>query len=242
MDITIFGYSFDDTLKFLRVVEPIAIYIIAIVVFLCFKLNKIYENSKTKIKEAIVRKNKEVFNNWLHNESRYTILKIKELCNVYFDKSHADNVLYIQFENGTTATNKLSNMYITCIAEDNRYGEITKKCANVQRIPYNDVASWIEDNNSQMFVCISNIDETCKVLKRQLLFSDVNSTLSISIHDLENNFIGIAIFNYKDANLNGGNEEEEVRIITKFKNSIETVFFSYHILIQDKKKELEIND
>jgi len=226
--------------ELLSEIEMIFLIIIPAVIAVFIKIrNKVKQKSKA-IKKIENKKAQEKYNAWLHDESRRAILKIKELCNVYKDRSHADQVIYIQLENGTTATSKLHNMFVTCLAEDSRYGEISKKIFGLQRIPYSQVAEWIEELSKTSVIIPDTqlIKEKwhCPVMK------EAASHISMSVFNENGYFIGIVVFNYKNINFNGAEESQQLNLIENFKTSLETVFISYHVSQRDKMKELNISD
>ena len=117
----------DEFLKILDKIEPLILVVIPTLFGIWMKTaNKIKEKNES-FKRGEQKKALEKYNMWEHEESRRVIAKIKELCRVYKDRSKADEVMYLQLENGTVATSKLCNMFITCLAEDDRYSVIPKK-------------------------------------------------------------------------------------------------------------------
>lgn len=187
-----------------------------------------------------MKKAEEIYASWEHFESRRIILKIKELCNLYRDRSHADQVLYMQFENGTKATSNLSNMFLNCLAEDDRYGALSKKLSNLQRIPYYQVAEWVEEITENA-LAVSDI----KAKKENWDFPIINeaaSHISSPIYDKHKDFVGIVIFNYKDINFNGIVQDNQLKLINEFKTVIETIFLTYHTAQKNKRIELKLDN
>lgn len=230
----------DKIIEFLSKIEPILLIVIPAVFVVWTKVKSRIKQESAIVKNEEIRKSKEKYEAWVHDESRRAILKIKELCNVYKDRSHADQVLYMQLENGTTANSKLYNMFVTCLAEDNRYGEIPKRLIELQRIPYSQVAEWVEAIGETKLI-ISDIKQNkenwnCPVLK------DAASHISAAVYNKSGHLTGIIVFNYKNSNFNGFDESQQINFIENFRTAIETVFLAYYISQCDKKKELRITE
>ena len=236
----------EDIHKFITEIEPLLLVIVPACFVTYMKIRDKLKEKKKELKEENDAKNKEKFLEWEHTESMLTIDKIKTVCNYYRDIGHMDLVSYIQFENGTAATSKLCNMFLSCLAEDSRFGNIPKMLPSVQRIPYGRLSTWI--NN-----VLSSPDEIYKVNSRSEFTEDyssfiagseeVKSFISGSVRDANGVLIGICTFFFSTENCCGDNYEAIERCMTTFKSfvtSVETIFLSYNTARNKKKKELNL--
>ena len=237
----------DKIYDIITALEPLLLIIIPTCFGIYLKLkNKVTEKNK-EIEKEIDTKNKEKFLEWEHSESMLIIDKIKTICNYYKDVGHMDLVNYIQFENGTVATSKLCNMFLSCLAEDNRYGVIPKFISTLQRIPYSRLSTWT--NN-----VVNSEDGIYRVNNREKEFDEdysdfvigsenVKSFICGAVKDSNGVLIGICSFFFATENCCGDDEESEERCKTtlqKFITSVETIFLEYNIARENKKKELKI--
>lgn len=230
----------DEFLKILDKIEPLILVVIPTLFGIWMKTaNKIKEKNES-FKRGEQKKALEKYNMWEHEESRRVIAKIKELCRVYKDRSKADEVMYLQLENGTVATSKLCNMFITCLAEDDRYSVIPKKIRRLQRVPYSQLSEWVEDVTTHECV-IPDVQESHFNIEEQF-FEDVGSHLSETIHDKDGYLIGMVVFNYSSKNFNDGDKEKQIEFLRQFQASIESIFISYHVSRVDMKKHLHLDD
>lgn len=211
----------------------------------------IYLNLKDKVKAERdkkrafdIEKAKELYNIWEHEESQRVIKKIKDLCDFYKDKGHMDRVQYIQLENGTIATSSLCNMFISCLAEDNRYGALPHFISKLQRVPYSRVSCLIDKVRKldlQAFntaLCIPNSDdEQCNL--REVLETDViKSSVTVPIYNPNEILLGACIFYYSKPNYNCQDVNDEITLINRFRSSIQSIFLEYYNARREKKEEL----
>jgi hypothetical protein len=228
----------DQLILFLKKIEPLLIVAVGVWIKIQFTIRK----KKDELSRKAIAQAKTTYKRWAHQESKSVVLKITELCNLYKDRSKAYEVLFLQFENGTVATNNLYNMCISALAEDNRYGPIPKKCANLQKIPYCDLVDWAEllTSGEESRLAVSDIPIVRPEWGSKYLFHNVKSHLAHTVHDKDGYPIGIAVFSYHSIRFNGLEEHGQINIIEKFKTAIETVFLGYHISSRDKKLQLQI--
>lgn len=233
----------DDLSNFLDKISPLLYIIIPTIVGISFNLKLKIQDKK----QDIIKKNKdkalEVYNAWEHEESRKIISKIKDLCNFYKDKGHMDLVHYLQLENGTVATSKLCNMFLTCLAEDGRFGTIPKILTKLQRVPYSRVSDWIEDilkthEHGEDYFIIHDMDNTDYALLDLFKENNIHSSIAVPIYDPNNLLIGFCVFYYTNSNLNNQTDESAATLIRYFQSSIESIFLSYHLDRKSKKREL----
>ena len=230
----------DQFLELLDKIEPLILVVLPTLFGIWLKVSmKIKEKNET-IKKNERKKALEKYDMWEHEESRRVIIKIKELCRVYKDRSEADEVMYIQLENGTVATSKLCNMFLTCLAEDDRYSVIPKKIRRLQRVPYSQTSDWV-DKVCKHECIIKDVKEE-KIHINDAFFENVRSHMSETVHDKNGYLIGMVIFNYANKDFNGASENSQVDLLKRFQASVESVFISYHVSRVEMKKELRLTD
>lgn len=128
----------DKLLEFLDKLGPLLYIVVPAIAGIWYNLKTKVREKESEVRETGKRKALRLYDIWEHEESKVVISKIKDLCNFYKDKGHADLVQYLQLENGTAATSKIQNMFLTCLAEDDRYGSIPKIIKKLQRMPYSE--------------------------------------------------------------------------------------------------------
>lgn len=199
---------------------------------------------KSEVLKANLEKSKEKYSIWEHEESQWVIKKIKDMCDYYKDKGHMDLVEYIQLENGTASLSNLCNMFVSCLAEDSRYGNLPKLITKLQRVPYSRVACWIDhvrkldnDNyNTAWYVEDTSITD-CPI--REIIETDlVKSTMSVPIYNPNERLLGMCVFYYSEKSFNGRSLSSQVDLINRFRTGIETIFINYEIARNAKMKEL----
>lgn len=198
-------------------------------------------SKEAEVKKANKTKAKQAYNVWEHEESQNVIRKIKNLCNLYKDKSNAGLVQYLQLENGTMATSKICNMFVSCLAEDNRNGRIQKLISKIQRIPYSKVTGWInkiiEAKNSTVdYVLTPDTTAADYTLAEIVDAPDVKSCIVAPVYSSNEILLGMCIFYYPEVNF-CGHQDSEVTLINKFRSSVEGILFDYHESRLGKKKE-----
>ena len=205
-----------------------------------FKFRDIAIKKKKEIDAQNEAKNKENYLTWKHEESSRVITKIKDLCNFFKDRGKMDSVSYIQLENGTVAASKLCNMFVTCLAEDDRYSVIPKKIRKLQRVPYSQLSEWVEEVTTHE--CIIPDVQAEELHVEEPFFEDVGSHLSETVHDKDGYLIGMVVFNYFSRYFNEADEEKQIDFLRQFQASIESVFISYHVARMDMKKQLHLDE
>lgn len=236
----------DKILEILDKIEPLILVVVPALIGIWLKVStKVKEENET-FKKMENKKLLEKYNMWEHEESRRVIMKIKELCRIYKDRSVADEVMYLQLENGTIATSKLCNMFVTCLAEDDRYSDIPKKIKKLQRLPYSQLAEWVDKVSENKVVIPEFGVETIHI--EEDFFSSVNSHMAKSVIDKDGYLIGMVVFNYKNKNFNSPNEQNDecnenhqLKLLREFKVSVEAIFIAYNVARIDMKKELGLD-
>lgn len=206
---------------------------------------KVYLKVKdTKQKEININKKKkrDIYDVWEHEESKNIIYKIKDLCNFYKDKGYVDLVQYLQLENGTMATSKIQNMFVTCLAEDDRYGNIPKMIRKLQRMPYSETTIWLNkvtELKKQGKLVLEIPDISAVEYSRTFVddLTSVGSILVAPVYDPNEILLGVCIFYYHDKDFNKAKDVEEA-YLTKFTSAVESIILDYHIHRDQKKKDL----
>ena len=185
------------------------------------------KSKESEVKKANKTKARQAYKVWEHEESQNIIRKVKNLCNLYKDKSNAGLVQYLQLENGTMATSKICNMFVSCLAEDDRNGRIRKLISKIQRIPYSKVTGWINKiietkGSSVDYVLTPNVHEADYSLSEIVDASDVKSCIVAPVYSSNEVLLGMCIFYYPEFNF-CGHEESEISLINKFRSSVEGI-------------------
>ena len=201
------------------------------------KHKELNERESTKSR----RQREEQFKKWEHSASLEIIVRIKNACNLYKDRSGADRVMFAQLENGTLATTKLCNMFISCLAEDNRFGNLPKDIRKLRRIPYAHLSDWVDALKA---ISIEDERETLRLagddnnLLRTInavYTNPVGSHISIDVLDHNKVFIGICIFEYAKKDFDGMDVTKESALIHDFKVSVESTLYNYYVMREKQK-------
>lgn len=236
----------EDVKEFINDIEPLLIVVIPTCFGIYLKLkNKLAEKEK-QVNHELITKNKEKLLDWEHTESIKVINRIKNLCNYFKDIGHMDLVNYVQFENGTTATSRLCNMFLSCLAEDSRFSVIPKMISSFQRIPYGRMSTWINnimneetENTTFHSYIVKNKEEFEDDYSDTIIGSDkVKSFISSSVKDPNGMIIGICSFYYAENEWSGRSKEQCEELMMKFVSSIESIFIEYNVARVNKQKEL----
>ena len=222
----------------LESVEIIVITVVPVIYATIYQVIKKIQKKKNEMDKIEKSKRIEEYNNWEHEESMFVTSRVRSMCNYYKDQGAVDLVSFYQIENGTVARSKLCNMFLTCLAEDERYGPLPKYLHKLQRIPYSQVASWVElvRCNQVVIPNINNIKN--EFIKDTCIDKLVNSSLSEQIKDSNGWFLGICLFEYVGVNYNGKEEMAERAILSNFAASVNSIFINYHEARLNKLTEL----
>ncbi len=234
----------EDVKELLELITPY-IYVIAPIIFgIYLKLRDKFKETQTKIKDLDVAKAKEEYSVWKHEESQRVIRKIKDMCNLYKDKSNAGLAQYLQLENGTMATSKICNMFVSCLAEDDRYGRIPKLSSRLQRVPYAKVTSWINKiiqnkESSINYVLTPNAAAADYSFTDIIDAPEIKSCIIAPVYDQNEILLGMCIFYYPEINF-CNHEQQEIELINRFRTAIESVLWEYHNDRKHKKQTLKL--
>ena len=237
---------YDKLVNFIRLLEPILLVVVPTIYVVYLKVKK---QTSIKVKEYNDKekyKAEEQFLNWEHTESMKTIDSIRHICNYYKDVNNVDRVNFIQFENGTVATSKICNMFLTCLSEDTRFGKIASMLPSIQRMPYSKLSTWVNSvRDSKEGLCfVPQRSEHKSKLESSFAYitndEQIKSYISGEVKDAEGILIGFCSFFYSDINYNGETKEDCETAIKTFIASVEYVLREYQINKKEKKKELKI--
>lgn len=234
----------DKILDIIHAIEPILLVVIPTCFGIYLRVKKKVEEKERSIHRENELKNREKLLDWEHVESIKVIDKIKHLCNYYKDVGHMDLVNYVQFENGTTATSKLCNMFLSCLAEDSRFSKIPKMISKFQRVPYGKMSSWVSQvvDNKEQALFISNKDSLDFHDDDDIVFGEENikSFISCPVKDPNGMLIGICSFYYSEENWSGRTKEQCEDVMIKFVSSLEAIFLEYNYARLNMKKSLNL--
>ena len=230
----------------LQLLGDIILVLIPFVATIGYAIWKKWKDEWNTQKEKDHEKAQQELLHFSHTKSIWSMKNLEEICNMYVDKSHADCVMYLQLENGTIADSKLQNMFITCMAESDRYSELPKRMNKVQRMPLQSIVSYIEKVNQCGMIemlskdITSDVDEKAK----NLLFPQSISAWRMKvIHNRSGYVIGYVIFEYLFDSYHNGkiefdDDENPTSLIDQCQAAIETELFRYNNQIESKRKEL----
>ena len=222
--------------QFLTQVEPALLVIIPTLYGIYLKIR----SRVNELNDANTEKNQLQYDAWRHEQSRMTIFKIKEQCNVYKDRSGAEHVFFLQLENGTVATAKIFNMYLTCLAEDNRYSDSPKIQLNLQRIPYSQLAEWCAESQKKIYV--TDMQEHQTNWPQAIVPNDIKTIISTGVRDKDGFVIGFAVFMSRDSSAGNITQTKPIELMKEFKTAIETIFLSFNVECKDKQAELGLKE
>jgi len=199
--------------------------------------------AKDKAKE--IKNKQDKYTAWEHAASLEIIVRIKNMCNLYRDKSSADRVSYVQIENVSNQSSNMGNIFISCLAEDDRYGKLPKDIRRLQRIAYSHLAEWVdklkvihEEGNDDVLEITSN-DDLLRIVNF-IYTIPIGSQLAVSVYDNHHIFIGVCIFEYAKADFNNAESSEERRHLKDFKAAVEAVLYNYHMMREDQRAQYSI--
>lgn len=198
-----------------------------------------YEELRREDSEKQKRSNCQKFSTWEHTESLAVLSDIHKKCNLYKDKSKADRVAYIQLENGTVASSKLCNMFISFSCEDSRYSDLPKELLNLRRIPYSRLSAWAEE-----LFKVANENGKALILKKESeAFETINSlyksrigTQFVSpVFDYDNNFIGAVVLDFIEE-IPKEKMDFYLSALLDFRSAVYNRIMSFH---DDRKERME---
>ena len=235
----------DKIMAFLDQVGPLLYVVVPAAFGIYFNLRDKVKSKEKEIKETNLAKAKQAYKIWEHEESQNVIRKVKDLCNIYKDKSNAGLAQYIQLENGTMAISKIQNMFVTCLAEDDRYGKIPKLSSRLQRIPYSRVTGWInkiiESKGSPIdFVLTPDTSKADYTLAEIVDEAAIKSCMVAPVYDPNEILLGMCIFYYSETDF-CGHEASESQLLNKFRTGVESILLEYHINRKNKKISLGLD-
>lgn len=236
----------DKILEILGKLDTILCVVVPTAAVVYFNVKNKVRDAQIKDEEKRVRQAEKKYDEWEHEESRIVISRIKNLCNLFKDKGHADLVQYLQLENGTIATSKIQNMFVTCLAEDDRSGSIQKMIKRLQRIPYSETVCWLDkltklDSTTDACLCTPDINDIEHAKARIEDITGIGSVMVAPVYRPDELLLGICVFYYHETKYNGMYKTEH-QFLTKFKSAVESVILDYHVHREEKKRELKLED
>lgn len=224
----------------LGVVEIIAVTVVPAVYVIVYNIHKKITSKREEMESLDKSKRVELFTNWEYDESMQVTSRVRSICNYYKDQGEVDLVSFFQIENGTVARSKLSNMFVTCLAEDGRFGAIPKHLHLLQRVPYSQVASWIEKVRKDILAINDHENIENRYIKDITFDKGAKSSISERVKDNEGWLMGICTFEYSGTNYNGQDEASQKLLMSKFSASVTSTFINYHLLRECKLRELKL--
>ena len=85
----------DKILELLDKIEPLILVVLPTLFGIWLKTSTKIKEKNDSIRRSERKKALEKYDMWEHEESRRVIIKIKELCRVYKDRSEADEGMYL---------------------------------------------------------------------------------------------------------------------------------------------------
>lgn len=237
----------DKILMILDKLEPLLYVVVPVIFGIYINLRDKIKEKRDKVKAANIEKNKEIYKVWEHEESQRIIRKIKDLCDFYKDKGYMDRVHYLQLENGTVATSQLCNMFVSCLAEDGRYGRLPHFISKLQRIPYSRMACLVDRVRSldgQSFntaICIEDSDKEDCNIKTVIDTDTIKSSIIVPIYDPNELLLGACVFYYANVKYNNQDINNEITMINRFRSSIQSIFLEYYLARREKKSRLGLD-
>lgn len=236
----------DKILELIKGFESILIVLVPAIYVAGYRIYIKVKETHVKEKAISKKKARDSYDIWEHEESRMVIKEIKNFCNYFKDKGHSDLVQYLQLENGTMATSKIQNMFLTCLAEDDRNGSIQKFIKKLQRLPYSETVCWLEKlvkttSSDEVYL---NTPDLEKAEYNRTAIEDVTGIGSVMIAPVftpDEILLGICVFYYHDKNYNGRYKTEH-KYLMEFKTSVASAILNYHLKRDQKKVELGLED
>jgi hypothetical protein len=228
-----------EILNVLKKFEPLLVLVIPGVIIGYMRIKKQVTENFSLAKKLALAKTIEQYTVWKHDESRRVILHLRELCNKYKDTTGADQVAFLQFTNGTVALSGLSNMFVTCEAEDTRYGKLPNLLERCQRLPYILLADWINYiiENREPLPLVELQGTEWKTLPTSM---EVESQIATVIKDRDSIPVGVALFNYACPDFCESMAANELQSMVKFQTSIESVLLGFYVSCEEMKYRLHI--
>lgn len=232
--------------EILQIISELVLVIAPAAAVIYHKFYRKYKEKLRNLKKEDHDKAQQELLHFSHDKSILSMKNLEEICNMYVDRSHADIVTYLQLENGTMADSKLQNMFITCMAESDRYSNLPKKMNKIQRLPLQSIVSYIEKVNQSNTVSLLskdlNVDIDLKA-KDLLLPQGISAWRMKVIHNVSGYVIGYVIFEYlfdsqESGSLGFEDDEHPSSLIDQCQAAIESELLRYNNQIESKRKEL----
>lgn len=231
-----------------QTLSQLVVVIAPIAALIYYKFIKAYKKKISQLKLKDIEKSQQELTSFMHEKSMWSMKNLKEICNLYVDKSHADRVAYLQLENGTMADSQLRNMFLTCMAESDRYSDLPKWMNRIQRMPVQSIISYIEYVNQNGRVDTMSEDSKAIIEDeiKAVLYPDTISAWRMRVvRNVSGYIVGYVVFEYLFNNItkDPGYEFYEATSsvpIDECKAAIEAELLRYQNQIESKKNELKI--
>lgn len=216
---------------------------------------------KAKLKQLSDRDrdhNIEILKNFSYHESLASLVNIKSIVNMFCDRGSAEVVSYFQLEDGTVAESKLHNMYLSCVAESDRYSTLPKWLHKIQRVPASQVLTSLDILNQHSESGLDEVIEYSTLPVHELAIlcpRECKAYRARAIHNPDGYVVGYVDFRYdtllsvpdgKDISELTESEYQSIipgyaSIINECKAAIEAELVRFDNTIKLKKYELGLD-
>lgn len=235
----------DNIRQFLELLGEAILVLVPIAAVIYYKVVKAWKEKKASLKLKDREVAEQELLNYSHTESMTSMENLRGICNLFFDRTHADRVAYYQLENGTMADSKLQNMFISCMAESDRYSTLPARVSHVQRCPVQSVVSHIEAVNKAAFIeYVKDFDGYNHLdprVKDILYARDASAIRIVTVHNTAGYITGYVIFEYlfDELGIDGFKADEcPNSLIRECAAAVESELLRYTTLVATKKSEL----
>ena len=238
--------QFEDIRNLITTISEAIIILAPVGLVAYHKILKVWNRKRSEIMNADRESAKQELLSYSHAESMKSMENLREICNLFFDRTHADRVMYFQLENGTMGDSKLQNMFISCMAESDRYSLLPSRVNQVQRCPVQSVVSHIEQVNRAAFIEYvegnPNYSNHLDPRVKEILYAGDSSAIRIkTVHNAAGYIIGYIVFEYlfDKLGIQGFTADETPNsLICECVASVEAELIRYQKLIAEKKSQL----
>lgn len=233
--------------EILQTIGDLILVLLPFAVAICYRIWKKWKDEWSNKKKEDNEKAQQELTHFSHEKSMLSMANLAEICNLYVDRSHADRIMYLQLENGTMADSKLQNMFITCMAESDRYSILPKRINKIQRLPLQSIISYAEkvNRNGMIEMLSSDILSDADERAKNLLFPQSISAWRMKVvHNRSGYIIGYVVFEYlfddscKNGNTEFENDENHSSLIDQCQATIEAELIRYNNQVESKRREL----
>ena len=229
----------DKIYKTLKLLSELIIVCTPLVAATYYTVLKKWRKRSQEMKNIDIEKRGQEFRSFKHLQTIESMNTLQDIVNMFRDKSCAEFVCFCQLENGTLADSQLSNMYMTCLVESNRYSEIPSISDKIQRLPVQKILSLLTTMNS-----LSSATSVQLPLEVQndasRIYEDDSPWAFHVVKNSHGYIIGYTIFRYNDSEGMDDKILEETALHAKCSAAIEAELFRFEKMISRKKFELKV--